>query len=63
MFNENGKSENNIILIDELKKELVLANDKIKQLENKMQSFEERIKKPYPDVKYLNYHSKKRILV
>lgn len=46
-----------------LKKELALANNKIEQLENKMQGFEERIRKPYPNVKYLNYRSKKRILV
>lgn len=40
-----------------------MANHKIEQLENQMQGFEERIKKPYPNVKYLNYRTKKRILV
>lgn len=55
--------EHNTVIINKLKKELALANSKIKQLENTMQGFEERIKKPYPDVKYLNYRSKKRILV
>jgi hypothetical protein len=50
-------------LVYKLKKELASANDKIEQLENKMQGFEERIKKPYPNVKYLNYRTKKRILV
>jgi hypothetical protein len=46
-----------------LKKDLAIANEKIEQLENKMQGFDERIRKPYPNVKYLNYRSKKRILV
>lgn len=62
-FIGNSESEHNIILINKLKTELALANDKIEQLENKMQGFEERIKKPYPNVKYLNYRTKKRILV
>lgn len=57
------ESGENADLIYKLKKELTLANSKIEQLENKMQGFEERIKKPYPYVKYLNYRSKKRILV
>lgn len=50
-------------LVYKLKKELASANDKIEQLENKMRGFEERIKKPYPNVKYLSYRTKKRILV
>ncbi|XP_050549043.1 UDP-glucuronic acid decarboxylase 1 isoform X3 [Daktulosphaira vitifoliae] len=50
-------------LINNLSRELALANEKIKKLEEKMQGFDERIKKPYPNVKYLNYRSKKRILV
>jgi len=62
-FAENAKSKHNTDLINKLKNELTLANDKIEELENKMQGFEERIKKPYPNVKYLNYRSKKRILV
>lgn len=60
---ENAKFKDNTDLINKLKQELALANDKIEQLENKMLRFEERIKKPYPNVKYLNYRSKKRILV
>lgn len=57
------ESEHSADLINKLKKDLATANEKIEQLENKMQGFEERIKKPYPNVKYLNYRSKKRILV
>lgn len=62
-FIDTVLSGSNADLINKLKKELTLANNKIEQLENKMQGFEERIKKPYPNVKYLNYRSKKRILV
>ncbi|VVC41121.1 NAD(P)-binding domain [Cinara cedri] len=62
-FVDAVKSEYNSDLINKLKIELALANGKIEQLQNKMQGFEERIKKPYPNVKYLNYRTKKRILV
>lgn len=62
-FVEISESQHNTDIINDLKKELVLANSKIEQLESKMQGFEDRIKKPYPNVKYLNYRSKKRILV
>jgi len=58
-----AESEDGTDLINKLKRDLAAANEKIEQLENKMQGFEERIKKPYPNVKYLNYRSKKRILV
>lgn len=57
------ESEHNTDLVNYLKKELASANYKIEQLQKKMQGFEERIRKPYPNVKYLNYRSKKRILV
>jgi len=60
---ETVDSEHSTDLINKLKKDLATANEKIEQLENKMQGFEERIRKPYPNVKYLNYRSKKRILV
>lgn len=56
-------SELNTDLVNKLRKELASANDKIELLENKMQGFEERIRKPYPNVKYLNYRTKRRILV
>jgi len=59
----SAESELNLNLINKLKKDLAIANEKIEQLENKMQGFDERIRKPYPNVKYLNYRSKKRILV
>jgi peptidoglycan hydrolase CwlO-like protein len=35
----------------------------IKELENKIKDLEKRIPQRYPDVKYLNYRSRKRILV
>ncbi|KAE9544497.1 hypothetical protein AGLY_000038 [Aphis glycines] len=59
----SAESEFNINLINKLKNDLAIANEKIEQLESKMQGFDERIRKPYPNVKYLNYRSKKRILV
>lgn len=55
--------KSNLHLVDKLTRELTLANDKIEKLEKMMQGFEERIKKPYPNVKYLSYRTKKRILV
>lgn len=59
----SDESGHNMVLIQYLKKELASANYKIEQLQKKMQGFEDRIRKPYPNVKYLNYRSKKRILV
>lgn len=43
--------------------DLAEAKRKIAELETKLQSLETRIPKKYPDVKYLNYKSRKRILV
>jgi len=39
------------------------AQNKIKELEKKVKELEKRIPQRYPDVKYLNYRSRKRILV
>jgi hypothetical protein len=39
------------------------AQKKIKELERKISDLEKRIPQRYPDVKYLNYRSRKRILV
>lgn len=39
------------------------AAEKIHDLENKLQSLEMRIPKTYPEVKFLNYLHRKRILV
>lgn len=39
------------------------AQKKIKELEKKIKDLEKRIPQRYPDVKYLNYRSRKRILV
>lgn len=39
------------------------AQKKIRELENKIKDLEKRIPQRYPDVKYLNYRSRKRILV
>ncbi len=43
--------------------ELEQTKLKIKELELKLQLLEDRIPKKYPDVTYLNYKSRKRILV
>jgi predicted Holliday junction resolvase-like endonuclease len=39
------------------------AQKKIKELEKRIGDLEKRIPQRYPDVKYLNYRSRKRILV
>jgi peptidoglycan hydrolase CwlO-like protein len=39
------------------------AQKQIKELEKKIKDLEKRIPQRYPDVKYLNYRSRKRILV
>lgn len=46
-----------------LSKELSVANERIKALEMKLMSLETRVPKPFPNVKFLNYRTKKRILV
>jgi peptidoglycan hydrolase CwlO-like protein len=39
------------------------AQKQIRELEKKIKALEKRIPQRYPDVKYLNYRSRKRILV
>lgn len=39
------------------------ASQRIQELEDKLQSLEARIPKTYPEVKFLNYLTRKRILV
>lgn len=39
------------------------AKRRIRVLEEKLANLELRIPKKFPDVKFLNYHSRKRILV
>ena len=39
------------------------AQKRIRELEKKIKDLEKRIPQRYPDVKYLNYRSRKRILV
>lgn len=39
------------------------AKMRIRELEEKLANLELRIPKKFPDVKFLNYHSRKRILV
>lgn len=43
--------------------ELQIAQSKINELEYKIQQLEDRIPRKYPDVTYLNYKNRKRILV
>ncbi|KAJ6636231.1 UDP-glucuronic acid decarboxylase 1 [Pseudolycoriella hygida] len=43
--------------------ELERVKLKVKELELKLKSLEDRIPKKYPDVKYLNYKNRKRILI
>lgn len=42
---------------------LLDAKRRIRELEDKLSSLEFRIPKKFPDVKFLNYHSRRRILV
>lgn len=39
------------------------ASERIQQIEEKLQTLEARIPKTYPEVKFLNYLNRKRILV
>lgn len=39
------------------------AQKRILELEEKLAALEVRIPKKYPEIKFLNYHSRKRILV
>lgn len=39
------------------------ASERIQELEEKLQTLEARIPKTYPEVKFLNYLNRKRILV
>lgn len=48
---------------DQTKRELNEAKSKIEQLEKKIAILEGRIPQKYPDVKYLGYKDRKRILV
>ncbi len=43
--------------------ELEATKSRLKYLEDKFQFLSSRVMKPFPDVKYLNYRNKKRILV
>lgn len=48
---------------DKTKQELKEAKARIEQLEKKIAILEGRIPQKYPDVKYLGYKERKRILV
>ena len=56
----NFHAENDL---DSKYSELIEAQLKIKQLELKIQELEDRIPRKYPDVTYLNYKNRKRILI
>lgn len=56
---ENGASSYDHVEINNLQE----AKRRIRELEDKLASLELRIPKKFPDVKFLNYHSRKRILV
>lgn len=53
----HGESPENVV------QELEATRKKLAQLEKKLQDLEGRIPVKYPDVKYLNYKNRKRILV
>lgn len=49
--------------LEEVIAEMKETKTKLERLEEKFQNLSARVQKPYPDIKYLNYHNKKRILV
>lgn len=60
---ENHQQYDNDNELDNRYTELEQTKLKIKELELKIQLLEDRIPKKYPDVTYLNYKNRKRILV
>lgn len=63
MVNDRDEQAVSKEIINELVKQLRETNLKIKHLENRINMVHARSPKPFPDVKYLNYHNKRRILV
>ena len=47
----------------DLERELTLMKDRLKQMEQQLAQMEKRTPSKYPDVKFLNYHNRKRILI
>lgn len=71
-FNQKPKKDKYIILEnkmeskskdDDTKQELLEAKSRIEQLEKKIAILEGRMPQKYPEVKYLGYKERKRILV
>jgi Tfp pilus assembly protein PilO len=58
-INENQTPDSKVHEIPNLQE----AQKKIRELEKRVKDLEKRIPQKYPDVKYLNYRSRKRILV
>lgn len=46
-----------------LERELTLMKQRLKEMEQQLAQMEQRTPSKYPDVKFLNYHSRKRILI
>lgn len=61
--NEVDYELSNVNAISKEKNELKVAQERIKQLENRILELEQRLPKKYETVKFLNYQSRKRILV
>lgn len=57
------KQESDNVVDDSSKRELQEAKARIEQLEKKIAILEGRIPQKYPEVKYLGYKERKRILV
>lgn len=56
-------SEGNVISSKEMKSELLSAQEKINQLEQRIVELESRIPKKYDEVNFLNYQKRKRVLI
>jgi hypothetical protein len=61
--NEMDYVYSNVKALTRDKNELRVAQDKIKQLENRIAELEQRMPKKFEAVKFLNYQNRKRILI
>lgn len=67
---ESNRNENNVDYAfsnakqgGKEKSDLLVAEQKIKQLEKRIEELENRLPKKYDEVRFLNYQNRKRILV
>lgn len=59
----SGEHRNQQAIIEQQRKELAEAKAKIREIEAKLGRLEANVPRKYPDVRFLNYKNRKRILV